>query len=65
MPVVYLVAYCLLRLSGVYYAYYSQGSWEIEGGTGIPVVDMAFFPTAVIEGSVQNKLRWLKEPTGG
>jgi hypothetical protein len=64
-PVVYLLLYVILRVTGVFHAYCSQGSWEIEGGTGIYIVDVPFFPLAVMEGDLQNQLRWLPEPTGG
>ena len=29
------------------------------------VIDVAFAPAALIEVDVQNRLRWLREPTGG
>ena len=64
-PAVYLLLYAILRLTGVFHAYYSQGSWEIEGGTGVYIVVVAFFPLAVMEGDLPNRLRWLPEPTGG
>jgi hypothetical protein len=64
-PAAYLLLYVVLRFTGVFYTYYSQGSWEIEGGTGIYVIDMPFFPLAVMEGDLHNRLRWLREPTGG
>jgi hypothetical protein len=64
-PVVYLLLYTILRVTGVFHTHYSQGSWEIEGGTGVYVVDAAFFPPAAMEGDLQNWLRWLPEPTGG
>ena len=64
-PAVYLLFYTVLRVTGVFHAYYSQGSWEIEGGTGIYVVDVPFFPLMMMEGDLQNRLRWLPEPTGG
>jgi hypothetical protein len=64
-PLVYLMLYAILRVTGAFHPYYSQGSWEIEGGTRIYIVDVAFFPLAVMEGDLQNRLRWLPEPTGG
>ena len=64
-PIVYLLLYAILRVTGVFHAYYSQGSWEIEGGTGIYLVDMPFLPLVAMEGDLQNRLRWLPEPTGG
>lgn len=64
-PAIYLLLYAVLRVTGVFHAYYSQGSWEIEGGTGIYIVDLPFFPLAVMEGNLHNRLRWLPEPTGG
>ena len=63
-PAAYLVLYVVLRATGVFYAYYSQGSWEIET-TGIYAIDMTFIPLVVIEGDLHNRLRWLPEPTGG
>lgn len=65
IPVVYLLLYAVLRLTGVFYAYYSQGNWEIDGGTRIDVVDVWFIPLAITETKLQNRLRWLPEPTGG
>ena len=58
-PVVYLVLYAILRVTGVFHAYYTQGSWEIEGGTGIYIVDVPFLPLALMEGDLQNRHRWL------
>ena len=64
-PAVYLLMYALLRLTGVYYPYFSQGSWAIDGSTRVAIVDLSFFPLAVIEADLHNRLRWLPEPTGG
>jgi hypothetical protein len=64
-PTVYLLLYAILRVTGVFHAYYSQGSWEIEGGTGIQIVDVPCIPLTITEGKLQNRLRWLPEPTGG
>jgi hypothetical protein len=64
-PAAYLLVYAILRFTGVFYPYYSQGSWEIDGGTGVVIVDRSFFPLAVIEGELHSRLRWLPEPTGG
>lgn len=65
VPIAYVLLYLLLRITGVFYAYYSQGSWEIEGGTRFYYVDIWFVPLVMIETDVQNYLRWLPEPTGG
>jgi hypothetical protein len=64
-PALYLLLYLVLRGTGVYYAYHSQGSWEIDGGTGIYLLDVPFLPLAFMEGDLHNRLRWLPEPTGG
>ena len=64
-PAIYLLLYALLRGTGLFHAYYSQGSWEIEGGTGLYLVDVAFRPLATFEADLQNRLRWLPEPSGG
>jgi hypothetical protein len=64
-PAAYLLLYLVLRATGVYHAYYSQGSWEIEGWTGIYILDVPFFPMKIFESNLQNRLRWLREPTGG
>lgn len=64
-PMLYLLLYTLLRVFGVFSPYYSQGSWEIEGGTGIALIDIPFLPAAIAEAELQNRLRWLDEPTGG
>jgi hypothetical protein len=63
LPTFYFLLYLILRFAGAFHAYYSQGSWEIEG-TGIYIVDVPFLPLLLMEGDVQNHLRWLKEPTG-
>ncbi|MBC7783027.1 MAG: hypothetical protein H7144_04235 [Burkholderiales bacterium] len=63
-PAIYLLLYAVLRVTGVFHAYYSQGSWEIEGGTGLYFVDALFFPLAIMESDLQNRLRWLTEPIG-
>ena len=64
-PAIYLLLYGVLRLTGAYYTFFNQGSWEISGGTGVYAVDLSFLPLAVIEGDLHNRLRWLPEPTGG
>jgi hypothetical protein len=65
VPVLYVLLYLVLRACGVFHAYYSQGSWAIDGGTGIYVVDLPFLPAAIAEADLQNRLRLLPEPTGG
>ena len=64
-PLLYLLAYALLRITGVIYPYYSQGSWEMEGGTGVYVIDIWFLPLVLLEGDFHNHFRWLSEPGGG
>ncbi|HEX8340561.1 MAG TPA: hypothetical protein VF624_06590 [Tepidisphaeraceae bacterium] len=61
----YLLLYVALRVTGVFYPYYSQGGWEIDGGTGIYAVDIPFLPLAILEGGAHNRLRWLPVPAGG
>jgi len=65
VPAIYVLIYVVLRASGVFHPYYSQGSWEIDGGTGIVIVDLPFVPAAIAEGEFHNRLRWLAEPSGG
>lgn len=65
LPAIYLVTYVLLRLCGVYYPFFNQGSWDIDGTTHVYVLDLAFGPATMIEAEIQNRLRWLREPTGG
>ena len=64
-PLAYILLYVALRMMGILSAYFSQGRWEIEGGTGAYIIDVAFYPMVLIEGDIQNKLRWLPEPSGG
>ena len=42
LALLYDGTYGVLRLTGVYYPFFDQGSWEIEGSTGIDVIDEAF-----------------------
>lgn len=63
--VLYVLGYAILRFTGVYYAYYSQGSWEISGDTGIVFIDVGFLPMCWCEDAVLNQVRLLPEPTGG
>ncbi len=64
LPVVYLLVYFLLRLSGVYYPSWSQGSWdEIDGTTNVFVLDVLFLPAEVFEVQLANRYHFLKEPT--
>ena len=65
LPLLYVVVYLLLRASGAYHPYFSQGSWEIEGTSHVYLLDVAYFPAMIIEGDIQNRLRWLREPSGG
>lgn len=65
LPALYLATYVLLRCCGVYYPFYNQGGWEIDGSTNSLIVDGAFFPAMIVEMNLQNRLRWLPEPTGG
>jgi hypothetical protein len=64
-PAAYLLLYIALRVTGVFHPYYSQGSWEIEGGTGVRFLDVSFMPLTIFETDLQYRLRWLREPTGG
>src|SRR3954468_14348889 len=64
-PALYVVAYVLLRACGVFYPFYNQGGWDIDGSTGIFAVDVAFLPATFAEANLQSRLRWLAEPTGG
>jgi hypothetical protein len=65
LPAIYLARYVLLRCCGVYYPFYNQGGWEIDGTTNSLVIDVAFFPARIVEMNLHNRLRWLPEPTGG
>ena len=66
VPVLYLALYLLLRVGGVYYPYYSQGSWEMDGGTNIYFVDLAYLPLIFVENEFQAHFDWFYEqPTGG
>jgi len=49
---------------GVYYPVYNQGSWDIDGSTHVYVFELAFLPARIIECDIQNRLRWLTEPSG-
>ena len=61
LPALYLVAYILVRLCGVYYPFFNQGGWEIDGTTHVQALDEAFAPATMIEADIQNRLRWLRE----
>lgn len=65
LPALYLVTYVLLRLCGVYYPFFNQGGWDIDGTTHVHVLDLAFAPATQAEADIQNRLHWLREPTGG
>ena len=65
LPLAYVSLYIALRAAGVFHAYYSQGSWEIEGGTGIGMVDISLLPLALNEARFHNYVHWLPEPAGG
>jgi hypothetical protein len=65
LPLLYLSTYATLRVSAVYYLFFDQGSWEVEGGTGLRIVDFIFLPAILTESEIQNRLRWLPEPKGG
>lgn len=54
--------YLVLRMTGVFYPYYSQGNWQIESRS---IIAVAFLPPLLLETHVQNWLRWLPEPDGG
>ena len=65
LPTLYLFTYVLLRLCGVYYPFFNQGSWDIDGTTHVYLLDLAFAPATMVEADVQNRLRWLRVPSGG
>ena len=65
LPLAYLLLYSLLRVTGVYRVYFSQGSWEIEGSARLHLIDVAYLPMISLEGDMKNWLRWLPEPSGG
>jgi hypothetical protein len=66
LPVVaYVLTYVVLRAAGVYYPFYNQGSWDIDGTTHVTAIDVVFVPALLVEQELQNSLRWLPEPTGG
>ena len=64
-PVGYFALYVLLRVCGVYYPFYNQSGWDIDGSTGVETIDIAFFPAQAWESYLQNYLHWLPEPSGG
>jgi hypothetical protein len=64
-PVVYVLTYVLLRTAGVYYPFYNQGSWGMDGTTHVRAVDLAFLPALPVEQAFHNTVCWLPEPTGG
>ena len=64
-PAAYVLLYVVLRATGIFHTFYNQGGWEIDGGTGIYALDVPFLPLTIFEANLQNRLRWLREPTGG
>lgn len=64
LPTLYFTAYLLLRVTGVYYPYWNQGGWDIDGSTRSYLLDALFVPATLLEARIQNELRWLREPTG-
>jgi len=64
LPVLYVLSYIMLRACGVFYPFYNQGGREMDGGTGIYAVDVVFFPAAMTAECVQDRMKWLPEPTG-
>jgi hypothetical protein len=64
-PAIYIAAYMVLRLCGVFYPFYNQGGWDIDGTTHVYLLDVVFMPANIIECDVQNRLHWLREPGGG
>jgi hypothetical protein len=65
LPGLYFLTYILLRVGGVYYPFFNQGGWDIDGTTNVYLLDLTFVPARMIEADIQNRLRWLPEPTGG
>jgi hypothetical protein len=64
-PSLYLAAYFAFRLSGVFHLFYNQGGWEMDGSTGVTVIDIAFAPIAMAELDFENRVHVLREPSGG
>jgi hypothetical protein len=64
----HLLAYVLLRVGGVFYAFYNQGYGDIDGGTGILWLDLSFLPYVLMEGMIHVQLDawgWMPHPSGG
>src|SRR5262249_6020332 len=40
LPAAYITAYVVLRLCGVFYAFYHQGGWDIDGTTHVYALDL-------------------------
>ena len=64
LPTLYVAAYLALRLTGVYYLFFNQGGWDMDGTTRVAILDASFAPAAFVELELQNRLRWVREPTG-
>ncbi len=66
LPCIYVLTYLSLRLTGVYHLFWNMGDWDaMDGSTRIEIVDRAFAPAAEIELRLQNRLKWVPEPSGG
>ena len=66
LPVAYVVTYLVLRLTGVYYLFWNQGSWDsIDGSTRVVFVDRMFTPAVQLELFLQNTFRLAPPPSGG
>jgi hypothetical protein len=64
-PAVYIAAYSVLRLCGVFYPFYNQGSYEIDGSTNVRALDILFSPAVLVEDVLRTQVEWLPPPSGG
>ena len=65
-PTIDLLGYALLRVTGVYYPYWSQGSCdEIDGTCHVYLIDVATLPMRELEVELDSKLHYIRPPSGG
>ena len=68
LPAAHFALYVLLRLTGVYYAFFDQGWGDIDGETGVLLIDLSFMPYMLVVGQFHHALDqwgWMEQPTGG
>jgi predicted RNA-binding Zn-ribbon protein involved in translation (DUF1610 family) len=61
IPILYLLLYLSLRVTGVYASTYNLGNWEVKVDSNSEVVDTLYLPLSYLESEMQFHFSWFHD----